>query len=690
MYWFRDAGFSSLLPWLATLLVTWLGGWLLASHAFRLFSRERLIAGLGLGLVGYAWLANILGRWLNPDLTYILPAIIVLIAGAAFAWRRARGGAWLEREDLSVWPYLVAGLGLFWLFFLWSKGVTLFDEQKNLSLISIMGNGDIPPRFHAEAYPLNFIYHYGFHFIGASMMRLGNMLPWSAFDVSKSLLWAEMLLLAFLIGKRYIGQAWGGLAAAAAVALAGGTRFLLLLLPPGLLLQADKLITLQGTSALIGKPFSQALISPWPIDGGPAMPYMFGFLNGIMDPMVMAHQGPDTFSVLILLLAWLVVPRLDPPRAWPLLAVLFSVWALVWEVSYALFALSLVVFIAIHLWRKRHWDLPTLKPAVWAVILSAPIVFLQGGTLTELAKEFLFGYEGAGLLGTAGSILRIYFPGLYVPMAIGPDFLGFSLRWPPAILSGHLGALSLFSPVQVIVGLFELGPVVLFATWITVWTWRRAKSGDWMLGVLMVSGWLGLLLPIFFQYEADRDISRLGWQGLLTWTILLVILVADKAFRWKPVFRNAAVASLAIMMFGGFVIAGTQFSAMSTTQLGDGFNELDAGLSAQIWSQIPPDAKVFGPLGNTTILTGHLTHQLLGNLPEIDAWHALMAAPNLAGFLAEGYDFAYIDSRVWENLPPDIQANTGFDDACVVTLAEVWDNSHVNFRRMLDLRHCFD
>jgi hypothetical protein len=317
-------------------------------------------------------------------------------------------------------------------------------------------------------------------------------------------------------------------------------------------------------------------------------------------------------------------------------------------------------------------------------------VLIQGGTLTEFAKNFLFGYEGTGLLGSAGGILKIYFPGLFLPPAVGPEFLGFSLRWPPAILSGHLGALSLFSPVQIIVGLFELGPVVLFATWITTWAWRRAKSGDWMLGVLMVSGWIGLVLPIFFQYEADRDISRLGWQGLLTWTILLVILIADNSFRWKPVFRNAAIAAVAVMMFGGLVIAGTQTSAMSTTKLGDGFNELDAGLSAQIWGKIPADAKVFGPLGNTTILTGHLTHQLLGVLPESDSWHQLMAAPTLAGLLAEGYDFAYMDSRVWENLPPEIQANAGLDAACVVTLAEVWDNSHVNFRRMLDLRHCFE
>jgi hypothetical protein len=690
MYWFRDAGFVSLLPWLATFLLTWLGGWLLATHAFRLMSRERLIAGLGVGLVGYVWLANLFGRWLNPELTYILPALILLASGAAFAWRGVKKSPWLDREDLSVWPYLIAGLGLFWLFFLWSKGLTLFDEQKNFSLISIMGNGDIPPRFHAAAYPLNFIYHYGFHFIGASLMRLGSMLPWSAFDISKSLLWAEMLLLAFLIGKRYIGQAWGGLAVAAGVALAGGTRFLLLLLPPGLLLQADKLITLQGTSALIGKPLSEALISPWPIDGGPAMPYMFGFLNGIMDPMVMAHQGPDTFSVLILLLVWLLVPRLATPRAWPLLAVLFSVWALVWEVSYALFVLSLIVFVALYLWRMRDLNLPLLKLAILAVMLSVPIVLLQGGTLTELAKDFLFGYEGPGLLGSTGSILNVFFSELHIPSAVDPDFLGFSLRWPPAILSGHLGALSLFSPIEIIVGLFELGPVVLFATWISTWAWRRAKSGDWMLGALAVSGWLGLVLPIFFKYQADRDISRLGWQGLLTWTVLLIMVVADSSFRWHPLLRKAGVASLAVMMFGGLVLAGTQFSAARTTKLGDGFNELDAALAAQVWGKLPADASVFGPLGNTTILTGQLSTQLLGVPRETSTWHSLNLEPALDLLVAEGYDFAYIDSRWWENLPLDIRASSGLDDACVVTLAEVWDNSHVNFRRMLDLRHCSD
>src|SRR3990170_4470723 len=373
MYWFRDGNPLSLLPWLAAMVLVWLAGWLLATHAFRLQARERLVVGLGLGVVLYSWLANLLGHWLSPELTFSLPALILLLVGGVFAWLRKRKeeGPWLHREDLKIWPWLLAGLGLMYVFLLWSKGLTLFDEHKNLSLISIMGNGDIPPSFFPD-YPLKFIYHYGFHFIGASLMRLGGLLPWSAFDASKALLWGLMLLLAGLLGRRYVGRAWGGWATAGVVALATGTRYLLLLLPPVFLGQADKVIQLQGTSALIGKPFSEALISPWPVDGGPPMPFMFGFLNGIMDPMVMAHQGPNILMVLILLLVWLLIPRLANRWSVLLLGAVFSAWALAWETTYGLFLLGLIAFAANTFWRKSGVTLPQFKPVLGAAALSLP------------------------------------------------------------------------------------------------------------------------------------------------------------------------------------------------------------------------------------------------------------------------------------------------------------------------------
>ena len=665
------------------MVAVWLAGWLLATNAFRLQARQRLIVGLGLGLVLYAWLANLLGHWFSPDLTFILPAFLLLLIAGLFAWRR-KEGPWLYKDDLQRWPWLLVGLGLIYIFLLWSKGLTLFDEHKNLSLISIIGNGDIPPSFFPD-YPLKFIYHYGFHIFGAGLMRLGGMLPWSAFDASKALLWGLMLLLAGLVGRRYVGRPWGGWAAAAVVAFASGTRYLLMLLPPGFLLQADKVVQLQGTSALIGKPFSAALSSAWPVDGGPLMPYMFGFLNGIMDPMVMAHQGPNILALLILLLVWLLIPRLANRWSVLLLGAVFSTWALAWETTYGLFLLGLTAFAAITFWRKSGVTLPQFKPVLGAAALSLPIVLVQGGTLTELARDIVFGIEGPGLLGTGLAILA---PTLQPVTTLGLEIFGFSLRWPPAILSAHLGALSIFSPVQLIVGLFELGPVILFAPWITRWAWRRAQAGDWILGVLASAAWLGLLIPLFFQYQSDRDISRLSWQALLIWAVLLVFVVADRAFPWRPWLRQAAIVALGLMVFGGLVISGTQFSSASITRLGDGYNELDAALAGQLWGRLPADAKLFGPLPSVTVLTGQLSGQLVDEPSPSDVWHTLMAAPTLELLVSNGYDYALIDSRWWQNLNPEIQAAAGLDAACVHTMAEVWDNSHVNFRRMLDLRSC--
>lgn len=689
MYWFRDGSALSLLPWLLALLGLWLGGWLLATHAFRLASRERLIVGLGLGLVLYTWFANLLGQWLAPSISFAFAAALLSLIGIVFAWRR-KEGSWLDREDLSVWPWLVVGLGLVWLFLLWGKGLALFDEHKNLSLISMIANGDIPPHFIPN-YPLRFIYHYGFQVFGASLLQLGGMLPWSAFDTGKAVLWGETLLLAALLGRRYIGHAWGALLGAGVIALASGTRYLLLLLPPSFLLYADRFIQLQGTSALIGKPFSDALISGWPVDGGPPMAYMFGFLNGIMEPMVMAHQGPNTFSVLILLLLWLLLSQLANRWSTLILVAIFSMWALAWEASYGLFMLGLFAFAALYWWRERTLNLPYLKPALIAALVSIPVVLLQGGTFTELARDLIFGIERAPLFGAvpllnlAGAGISLVSP---ASSLLGLDIFGFTLRWPPAIPSSHLGALNIFSPAELIVGVFEIGPVLLFTPWITRWAWRRARSGDWALGALIAAAWIGFMIPLFLQYEADRDISRLMWQALLTWTLMLAFVVGDESFRWKAIIRPAAIIGLALMLFGGLMVAGIQLSAASKTQLAHGYNELDAAISAEVWGKIPNEARVFGQLGHTTILSGRLTGQLLGEAPEGSQWQQLFAAPNLDSLVALGYDFILIDSRWWDDLSPEMQLASGFDAACVETFAEVWDNSHVNFRRMLDLRAC--
>ena len=687
MYWFRDGSALSLLPWLAVMAAVWLGGWLLVAHAFRLGRRERLIAGFGLGVVLYAWLANILGQFLAPGLAFLAPAAILLALGGWLAWRD-KDVPWLDREDLGVWPWLLAGLFAIWVFLLMGKGLAIFDEHKNLSLISVIANGDLPPRFFLD-YPLNYVYHYGFHVFGASLMRLGGLLPWSAFDLAKAILFGASLLLAGLLGQRYVGGARGALLAAGVLAFATGTRYLLFFLPPGILLRADQLITLQGTSAFIGKPFSEALSSGWTIDGGPPMDYIFGFLNGIMDPLVMAHQGPNILSVMIFLLVWLLLTQLRGRWSWLLLAPVFAMWALAWEATYALFMVGLFLFAGLAFWRWRTLELPHLKPALYAALLSVPIVALQGGTITETLRDALFGIEGRFLVGSA-AVSQV---GAGVPLALNwvseaaSSLLGFSLRWPPAILSAHLGALSLFSPVELLVGLFEIGPVLLFTPWITRWAWRRSRAGDWPLGALLVAAWVGFLMPVFLQYKADRDISRLSWQALLIWTLMLALMVGDKAFRWRPWLRKTALLGLGLMLFGGLVIFGIQLTAASTTQLAHTYTELDSTMTSAVWGTFERDDKIFGPLGNTTVITGQLTGQLLGEPRADHYWAALEADPRLDELLARDFDYLFVDSREWRDWQPEFQAE--LEAECVTVVAEVWDNAQINFRRLLDLRACY-
>lgn len=688
MYWFRNGSSLELLPWLAVLAVVWLGGWLLASHAFRLRSNERLVTGLALGVVLYAWFINLIGRWLSPELVFYISALVVLALGSVFAWRSPQR-PWLDRRDLSAWPLLLAGLGLVWLFLLWSKGLALFDEHKNLSLISIIANGEIPPRFLSNS-NIFFSYHYGFHLFAASLMKLGGMLPWSAFDTAKSIAWGVTVLLAVLLGKRVIGSNWGGWLAAAALVFASGTRFLLLLLPPGLLLAADRVVQLQGTSALIARPFSEALLAGWPVDGGPPFPYPFAFLNGILQPFVMAHQGPNTFSLLILLLLWLLAARITGRWSAVILTPVFAMWALVWETSYALFVVGLAGFALLYYLRMRSLELPNFKAVGWATLASIPLALLQGGTFTEMARGVLSAAGPLAWLPAATSVganlVSSLLPSAATPAAAG--VLGFSLRWPPAIFSSHLGALSIFSPLQLLVGLFELGPIIIFVPWLSVWAWRRARAGEWIFGVMLLSAWAGFLMPVVLQYEADRDISRLASQAMLIWFLMLVFLLADRSQRWKPYLRQVGIAAVLVSCIGGFVVAAVQLTAASTTQLGDNFNKLDASISALMWGTIDKEDRVYGPLGSTTILSGHLTGELLD---EGSGTSGLAFPPetlDLEKLSRWYYDYLYIDSRWWEALPPETRESAGLDAACVLTVAEVWDNSHVNYRRLLDLQAC--
>lgn len=674
MYWFRVENPLIFLLWLVVTGVWVLGGWLLASHAFRLKSSERLILGFGLGLSGYLWMSNLLGHWLPPTLTFIGAALLMLISGLAFAWRAGR--PLLDWQDLRVWRWLLVALLLVVVFAQLARGLAIFDDRKNISIISTMAAGDIPPHHYMNS-TFYFAYHYGFQLLGASMMRLGGLLPWSAFDLSKAIAGAYTLLLAALLGKRYVDHPRAGLIVAGVLAFATGTRYLLLLLPDGLMVQIDSLIGVRSVDAVVGMPLSEAILQGIWIDDGPPAPFIYAFMNGVGWPVVMAvHAGPSSMSLVIMLMTWLLVPRLRLPAAGLVLVVLFSLWALVWESSYGLFVIASAVAGAYWLWKGRQKGEDVVKWAFVAALASVPVALLQGGTITEVARKLVFGLQDAAplLAEEAG--------------AVG----GFSLRWPPAIYSGHLGAMSVFSPLQLLVAIFELGPVILFTPWITWWAWKRFRSGDWILGTLMLSAWIGFLMPIFFSYEYDRDIVRFTKHGLLVWTLALAIMLWERSPGWLDKIRYPAMVGLLLMVLGGLVIAGTALTAASRAVLTEeGINGLDSRIAQDVWDQLPSQSEVFDAhTWRATTITGRLTRVVMGNMSYDYAhspqWEQLKSEPTIEGFLSNGFRYVYVDELWWHVLSP--QAQQALSAPCVQVVSEHHYSEQGQFRRLIDLGGC--
>ena len=635
-YWFRTETHLNPILWLG-IAITWsVGGWLLATHAFRLEKKERLVVGLGVGMVAYLWSANLLGHWLDPMLTFVLAGLLVFVVGITFAWRGEK--PILDWQDLSAaWKLLVIGAVLMVLFVKMGKGLGIFDDRKNLSIISTMAAGDIPPHFYMNS-AMYFRYHYGFQILGASLMRLGGLFPWSAFDLSKALVGAYGILLAYLLGRKYIGHDWGGIVFAIVLVFATGTRYLLLLFPPSLLSKADTLISLRYVpDTFVGLSFSQSLTAAGTAPGDPPVPFIFAYMKGVFSwpYFIKLQAGPDVFSLVILLLIWLIASRLKHTFSFSILTVLFSMWALAWEATYCLF---LVGGISLTLINKLRRNKGILRKEFLALLLSFPIALMQGGTLTEVVRGFL----------QAGNNLSMSTTG-------EASIAGFSLRWPLAIVSSSFSPLRLNSPLELLVGIFELGLVILFVPLITGWAWKYSKKGDWTIGVLSLSAWVGFLIPIFLSYKVDHDITRFNGFSMLAWTLLLALLIWDYVGKSAKFIRTGAILALSFMVFGGSVISGIYLTAASRTMLTINMTELDARIAQDTWDTLPRDSDVFDPeQWRATVLTGRLTQAVTvqggGNVPLAE-WEGLHREPSVEGLLSQGYGYVYVDEKWWDNIP---------------------------------------
>ncbi len=554
----------------------------------------------------------------------------------------------------------------------------MFDEYKNLALISTIANGVIPAtKYFGRSELLD--YHYGFHFLGASMVRLGRLMPWSAFDLSKAILWSYSILLAGLLGDRYIRGRWGAVLVGGVVALAGGTRYLLLILPSNVLEEIGQTITLMGTSVSLKGSFTEVLISGWPIDAGPPIDYPFAYLSGISTPLIMAHGGAAILGTLLFLLVLLLVPTINSNTSCLVMAIILALWALTAEASYALIFIGLVLYFIWKWFRENRnikgWEIE-IKFLIAAICISVFFIIFQGGTITAMLRDFAVDLQSPAESLDTASALEIS----------SNDFMGFSVRWPPAILSAHLGNLSLFSWKGLLVALLEIGPAILFLPWLTKRIFSAQYQSTWWDKPLIFSAWIGLIIPIFVVYRSDRDITRLTSFAVSISIYLLLVYLIGERDKVKPVTYNLGVIAIALMLFSGLVLAGTQLTAAPRTIFSHRYKDYDAKLLSQVWGEMPQDSKIFGPVGKGSILTGQLTGGIF-KFPPGDAraiWELLESKPALEIFLENGFEFVYFDDET------DGEFMTIAENSeCVSVFGYAQDSSGKHFSGFYDLRNCY-
>ncbi len=667
MYWIRTDPGAGIAALVVQLALIGFSGWILAGHAFRLPSRERIPIGISLGLILFVFLSNLAGRWFPPEWAFwAAAAILVLAAVLVFGFNK---GGLLDPGDMQVWPQLILIAALAILFSLIGRGLGIFDDRKNLSIISLMAAGDIPPHFYMNPDFL-FSYHYGFQLLGAMLVRIGGLFPWSAFDLSKGMVAALAIWLSYIWGKRVSHSQAGGTAFALLLVFISGARWLLLLLPPSLVANLSQGMSLWGSGAQTAQTLSQALSSSWVIEGGPPLPIPFAFINGIVQPHILYMQaGPRSLSLLIFFIILLIVRRRRSFGAAVIVSLLLATWALTAEAEFALFILGIGVMMVACI-RSNAWiKSGELRSLVGMGFLAGVLSLFQGGTITQITQALLSPNREGLVLAS-----------------LGPD-TGFSLRIPPAVVSSHLGELSLLNPGQILISVLELGPLLLLLPYAIHATWRAARRRDYPLAAIGVSTFIGFILPVFVRYNVDRDVSRLTQYALVGWLILSWPALVQAWRRGGDKARVFLASVGFISIFGGLVVTGPLLSAIQSAVLTDEIAPVDAAMLRSTWDRLEPGSLILdSDPWRAVPITGRLTRSSAGSYETLEEWETLQAQPLLEQVVASGFDYIYIDSNWWESM--GAAARDSYEDPCVQLVQEAHDNAQNGSRWLFDLSAC--
>ena len=568
MYWSRTGNGSQLLAIAVLCILWWIGGWLIATHVFRLRSKERLLVGLALGLSLFIVFSALLTYVLEIPAAFWISSILILALGLLSSSRSRK--PIVSLKDFKSWPLLLI-LGILILIFASiHRGLAIFDDYHNLPLISVMATGDIPPHYYLNP-DLRFAYHFGLHLFAATLMRVGGFFPWSAFDLVNAFAIALSLLLGFLYFQRRTRSALAASLGTLALAFAGGALWLLLMMPVPWLIHLSEKTELIGTALATGPDLYTNLSLPWIIEGGGPMPYPFAYVSGVMSPLVMSITGRGAFPLMVPLLMLLLVRRRWDTFSGLIFAAVFASLALTAETVFILLFVGIAAAFLIAIWQRsgglnrRQW----VVLAAWTLISAALLAAVVGGVFTEIIRSTLN-------------------PGI----SAGVGFDAFTFNWPPAQPSVHFGAMSFFDPDHLVLILVELGAVILLAPSVTVWSWRRLKRGDWFSGGMGITALLAFCIPLVFHYAILRDTVRITETALRIWFVLGFPIIWAIIRDSKNSIRALAGVWFGILTLGGVVMLSISMISIPNPVQSYYLGGQDARLSRAHWDQLEEDAQI--------------------------------------------------------------------------------------------------
>ncbi len=665
MYLFNEL---DLLPLVLLSLLWGVGGWLMTLRWFDLERHERGFVGFAIGLVIANWLGNFTARFLPLSLAFWVSALLTLALGLISSWPFHRE-LFPLRFHIS-WSRWLAFIAATIVFTLIGRGLGMLDDFQNLPLSSLMATGDIPPHFPGRP-DTRFGYHYFLILLGVQFMRVASAAPWTALDLARGVTLALSIVLTGLLAWRLTRNQAVAWVSAVFFGFVGGTRWLLLLLPGSLLNRMSSELTLIGSGRDTADNLVEALSRTWEVAGSGPIAFPFAFVNGVNAPALMTHNGYGLLPAVILLLLLLLGNRARTWQAGLPLSILLASLALANEVEFVILYIGIIL--AAIVWAVQY---RTVRPprSVWfwiVVVFAAGILALvQGGLATEVIYQRLYPT-------TAES--DTYFE------------VGFSLV-PPAVISSHLGKLSIFNPLQLLAALLEIGPLILVLPLVLIWGYKALQEERWFKAVLVASA-IPSLLSIFVEYAGNAGITattRLLSNLFFVCKALAVPLVwlwlQGKA-EW---IRGVTYALGATAMLGGFLLFAIELIAVPRPVYGEFISDMDARFYEEYWDRLlPPDAWVLDPSASRApTVFGRQSYSLIHwGVPQPE-YLALLENPDPYRLHAEGYSYVYADKEYWKSYAAQLE------QPCVRILKTVEGAklSHgeliPDFRRLADISEC--